>query len=53
MFSYGLSIVNYNLKHSKVLHYIATILSNISITVDRYPIRHLRLQHPFRTHEDI
>ena len=43
--------LNYNLLHNKVPHYIATFLTNTSIAVNRYLIRHAKLQPPLYVHE--
>ena len=53
IFNYRLLTFYYNLRHNKVLHYIATFLPNTSIAINRYPIRRARLQPPLYVHEYI
>ena len=36
--------------HKKVPQYLSSFLPNTSVAINRYPIRHPRLQPPFHTH---
>ena len=43
-------VLYYNLMHKKVLQYVPSFLPNTSAAINRYPIRHPRLQPLFHTH---